>query len=186
MGCSLALALIILLVPAADTSSFGKKLEEIMCGVFWCPEPPAPKLRTAPSEIDLASVHVGIGQKPMGYKFVLFASGAGTANASEELRIRRSAIPLLKTIAGDLQNTLDGLPELDIKTNEDFQSQLPRYSDEYQKRVQNAFDAAAQEFSEKFGPVSRNRQQDAVLAVALRPCVAAGCAIARTQSFASG
>src|SRR5215216_281861 len=104
MGCSLILTFALLISTAAANDPFeqaGRDIADFACRTFGllCPPKRPPRAST---EINLASVQVGLTPKPIGYKFVLLASAAGTVSASEEARIRRSALPRLRDIAEGL------------------------------------------------------------------------------------
>jgi hypothetical protein len=70
---------------------------------------------------------------------------------------------------------IDCLPELNIQTSEDAQKQVASYVNKIRAGVQDAFRAASQEFDAKFGPGSSAYGTDAMLVLALRPCVADAC-----------
>ncbi|MCK1568813.1 hypothetical protein IVB08_33680 [Bradyrhizobium sp. 173] len=186
MGCSLILTLVLFISTVAANDPFeqaGRDIAELACRTFGLFCPPKHQPRTS-TEINLASVQVGLTTKPIGYKFVLLASAAGTVSASEEGRIRRSALHELRGIAEGLQSKLDELHEVDLKSDADFPSQLSARSEKLKRDVEEVYLAATADFIS--GPGSRKEANvHRVLVLAVRPCAGDACAFAQLTSSAA-
>ncbi|MCK1622395.1 hypothetical protein IVA98_03875 [Bradyrhizobium sp. 160] len=182
MRCSLLLVLtIVLAAPNDPVGHFFKEVADSFCKAFNipCSQPAARPKAPAPSEVDLASVLVGMGTRPIGYKFVLSAGVPESTGATEYQKIRRLAAPLLRKITKGLQASLDDLPEFETQTKEDAQKQISSHFDKIRVGVQDAFRVANQEFEAEFESGSSEHGTHAILVLALRPCVGDACAFAQ-------
>jgi hypothetical protein len=170
---------------ASDLHDLAEKIEAVLRRTFQFTTPSELKhvaTRKAPSEIVFASVLVGLGPKPIGYKFVLLASIPAAMEHTEEMKIRQSVAPVMKKITSNLQKTIDELPVFSQKPDQDLEKQLSSYTEGIQKSMQGAFRAASEDFKTQFGSLSPNYVNDSSLALALRPCVDEACSFAQFAS----